>query len=118
MQKTLTNRSPCAAPSAMHAPAGAPFSVIVRASPTPKAPELRCAQTGKLAFALPLLVSFSVGLSAVLALIGVFVVLLHRLGRGSFRDRAWLRFLPTASAVLLMGMGLWMARDAWKAMSS
>jgi cytochrome c biogenesis protein CcdA len=72
---------------------------------------------GKLAFALPLLVSFSAGLSAVLALIGVFVVLLHRSGRRGFTERGWFRFLPTASAVLLMGMGLWMARDAWKGMS-
>src|SRR5207248_7422744 len=49
---------------------------------------------GKLAFALPLLVSFSVGLSAVLCLVGVFVVLLHRAGRG-FTERSWLRLLPT-----------------------
>jgi ABC-type nickel/cobalt efflux system permease component RcnA len=70
---------------------------------------------GKLAFALPLLVSFSVGLSAVLMLIGALVVALHRAGRSVGGDRAWFRFLPTASAVLLMGMGLWMARDAWKA---
>jgi len=69
---------------------------------------------GKLAFALPLLVSFSIGLSAVLSLVGVLVVLLHRAGRSGFRERVWFRFLPTASAVLLMGMGLWMARDAWK----
>ena len=72
---------------------------------------------GKLAFALPLLVAFSVGLSAVLALVGVFVVLLHRAGRAGFRERGWFRFLPTASAVLLMGLGLWMARDAWKVMT-
>jgi ABC-type nickel/cobalt efflux system permease component RcnA len=69
---------------------------------------------GKLAFALPLLVSFSVGLSSVLMLIGMFVVLLHRAGRSGFGERPWFRLLPTASAVLLMGMGLWMARDAWK----
>jgi ABC-type nickel/cobalt efflux system permease component RcnA len=69
---------------------------------------------GKLAFALPLLVSFSAGLSSVLMLIGMFVVLLHRAGRSGFGERPWFRLLPTASAVLLMGMGLWMARDAWK----
>jgi nickel/cobalt transporter (NicO) family protein len=73
---------------------------------------------GKLAFALPLLVAFSIGLSTVLALVGMFVVLLHRAGRRGFSERAWFRFLPTASAVLLMGMGLWMARDAWKGMSA
>jgi ABC-type nickel/cobalt efflux system permease component RcnA len=73
---------------------------------------------GRLAFALPLLVSFSIGLSTVLALVGVSVVLLHRGGRLVSGDRAWLRFLPTASAVLLMGMGLWMARDAWRGLSA
>ena len=69
---------------------------------------------GKLAFALPLLLSFSVGLSAVLCVVGMLVVLLHRAGRGVSGDRGWLRLLPTLSAVVLMGMGLWMARDAWK----
>ena len=73
---------------------------------------------GKLAFALPLLVSFSIGLATVLALVGMFVVLLHRAGRRGFNERPWFRFLPTASAVLLMGMGLWMARDAWKGFSA
>lgn len=73
---------------------------------------------GKLAFALPLLVSFSIGLSAVLSLVGMLVVLLHRAGRVVSGDRGWLRLLPTLSAVLLMGMGMWMARDAWKAFSA
>src|SRR6266446_5550681 len=50
MQKTLARRSLCWAPSAMHTPAGEPFSVIVRALPCPKAPESRCAHLGKLAF--------------------------------------------------------------------
>src|SRR3989442_11068820 len=50
MQKTLTSVEACSAPSATHAPAGEPFSVIVRASPTPKAPESRCAHLGKLVF--------------------------------------------------------------------
>jgi ABC-type nickel/cobalt efflux system permease component RcnA len=73
---------------------------------------------GRLAFALPLLVAFSVGLSGVLALVGVLVVMLSRGGRRVSADRAWFRFLPTASAVLLMGLGLWMARDAWKCWSA
>ena len=73
---------------------------------------------GKLAFALPLLVAFSIGLSAVLALVGMLVVALHRVGRSGFSERGWFRLLPTASAVLLMGMGMWMARDAWKGMSA
>ena len=69
---------------------------------------------GKLALALPLLVAFSIGLSTVLVLVGALVVALHRAGRTVSGDRGWYRLLPTASAVLLMGMGLWMARDAWK----
>lgn len=72
---------------------------------------------GKLAFALPLLVSFSMGLSLVLVLLGSLVVMLHRAGRTISGERGWFRFLPTASAILLMGMGLWMARDAWKGFS-
>ena len=73
---------------------------------------------GKLAFALPLLVSFSIGLSTVLTLVGMLVVVLHRTGRRVSGDRSWLRLLPTISAVLLMGMGMWMAREAWMGMSA
>ncbi|MBM3979430.1 MAG: hypothetical protein FJ304_03955 [Planctomycetes bacterium] len=73
---------------------------------------------GKLALALPLLLAFSVGLSVVLALVGMLVVTLHRAGRRGFRDSSWVRILPTISAVLLVGLGLWMARDAWKGMST
>ncbi len=69
---------------------------------------------GKLALALPLLVAFSIGLSAVLVLVGAMVVALHRAGRRVSGENGWFRLLPTISAVLLMGMGLWMARDAWK----
>src|SRR5438477_13175421 len=47
MQKTLTSLAACSAPSATHAPAGEPVSVIVRASPDPKAPESRCAHLVK-----------------------------------------------------------------------
>ena len=39
-------------------------------------------------------------------------------GRVVSGDRGWLRLLPTLSAVLLMGMGMWMARDAWKSFSA
>ncbi|MDY3553802.1 cytochrome c biogenesis protein CcdA [Gemmata sp. JC717] len=69
---------------------------------------------GKLGLALPLLVAFSVGLSSVLVLVGSLVVAIHRTGRRVSGEDGWFRLLPTASAVLLMGMGLWMARDAWK----
>ncbi len=73
---------------------------------------------GKLALALPLLIAFSIGLSAVLVLVGSLVVALHRAGRKVSGERGWVRVLPTISAVLLMGMGLWMARDAWKGFST
>ena len=53
-----------------------------------------------------------------MVLVGLLVVLLRRGGRRVSGDRAWFRFLPTASAVVLMGLGLWMARDAWKSMSA
>ncbi|MFM8272902.1 MAG: hypothetical protein ACKODX_11290 [Gemmata sp.] len=69
---------------------------------------------GKLALALPLLLAFSVGLSSVLILVGSAVVALHRAGRRVSGESGWLRLLPTVSAVLLMVMGLGMARDAWK----
>src|SRR5438132_13581685 len=47
MQKMLTNVEAWPAPS-LRVPAGAPVSVIVRAPPPagPKAPELRCCQSG------------------------------------------------------------------------
>lgn len=69
---------------------------------------------GKLALALPMLVAFSVGLSSVLMLVGALVVALHRAGRKVSGENGWLQLLPTVSAVLLMGMGFWMARDAWR----
>ncbi len=73
---------------------------------------------GKLALALPLLIAFSIGLSAVLVLVGALVVALHRAGRKVNGEGGWVRILPTISAVLLMGMGMWMARDAWKGFST
>ena len=71
-------------------------------------------RTKQLALALPLLLAFSVGLSSVLILVGSAVVALHRAGRRVSGESGWLRLLPTVSAVLLMVMGLGMARDAWK----
>ena len=73
---------------------------------------------GKLALALPLLIAFSIGLSGVLVLVGSLVVALHRAGRKVSGENGWVRMLPTISAVLLMGMGMWMARDAWKGFST
>lgn len=66
---------------------------------------------GRLAFAVPLLIAFSVGLAAVLVLLGIAVVMAHRAGGKKFGERRWFRALPVISAALLVGMGLWLARD-------
>lgn len=66
---------------------------------------------GRLAFAVPLLIAFSVGLAAVLVLLGVAVVLAHRRGGKKYGERRWFKLLPVVSAALLVAMGLWLARD-------
>lgn len=66
---------------------------------------------GRLAFAVPLLIAFSIGLAAVLVLLGVAVVLAHRRGGKKYGERRWFKMLPVISAALLVGMGLWLARD-------
>ncbi len=66
---------------------------------------------GRLAFAVPLLIAFGVGLAAVLVLLGVAVVLAHRRGGKKYGERRWFQLLPVVSAALLVGMGLWLARD-------
>jgi ABC-type nickel/cobalt efflux system permease component RcnA len=66
---------------------------------------------GKLGFAVPLLLAFSVGLAAVLVMLGVGVVLAHRAGATRFGERRWFRLLPVLSAGLLVVMGLWLCRD-------
>jgi len=66
---------------------------------------------GRLAFAVPLLLAFSVGLGAVLVGLGIGVVYAHRAGAGRFGERRWFRLLPVVSAGLLVAMGLWLCRD-------
>lgn len=66
---------------------------------------------GRLGLAVPLLLAFSVGLAAVLVALGVGVVLAHRAGAARFGERRWFQALPVLSAALLVGMGLWLARD-------
>jgi nickel/cobalt exporter len=66
---------------------------------------------GKLGFALPLLLAFSIGLAAVLVALGIGVVMAHRAGASRFGERRWFRILPILSAALLIGMGLWLSRD-------
>jgi ABC-type nickel/cobalt efflux system permease component RcnA len=66
---------------------------------------------GRLGFAVPLLLAFSVGLALVLVALGIGVVLAHRAGASRFGERKWFRLLPVISAGLLVAMGLWLSRD-------
>jgi nickel/cobalt exporter len=68
---------------------------------------------GRLAYALPLLLSFSVGLSAVLVALGVGVVLTTRAGGRSFGEARWFKLLPTLSALVLVLVGIWFVRDGF-----
>jgi nickel/cobalt exporter len=67
---------------------------------------------GRLGFALPLLLAFSLGLGAVLVALGVGVVFAYRAGNRRFKESRWFRFLPTVSAALLVGIGFWLCRQA------
>lgn len=66
---------------------------------------------GRLAAAVPLLVAFSAGLATVLVALGIGVVYAHRAGGRNFGERRWFRMLPVASALLLLGLGIWFSRD-------
>ena len=66
---------------------------------------------GRLGSAIPLLIAFSLGLAAVLVALGVAVVYAHRLGGSRFGESRWFQRLPIVSAVFLLGIGLWFARD-------
>lgn len=68
---------------------------------------------GRLAFAVPLLIAFSVGLSAVLVALGIGVVWAARAGGRSFGESRWFKLLPTLSATLLVVIGVWFVRDAF-----
>ncbi len=73
---------------------------------------------GRLKFAIPMLVAFSVGLAIVLVALGIGVVLAHRAGLSRFGERSWFKALPIASALLLVMMGLWLAREGVQMLSS
>jgi ABC-type nickel/cobalt efflux system permease component RcnA len=66
---------------------------------------------GRLGFAVPILLAFSVGLAAVLVMLGVGVVMAHRAGATRFGEKRWFRLLPVVSAGILVVMGLWLCRD-------
>jgi len=69
----------------------------------------------RVGFAVPLLLAFSVGLGAVLVLLGVSVVYAHRAGAVRFAESRWFKVLPMVSAALLLGIGLWLCREGLKA---
>jgi ABC-type nickel/cobalt efflux system permease component RcnA len=67
---------------------------------------------GRLGFALPLLVAFSLGLGMVLVVLGVGVVYAHRAGATRFKDHRWFKYLPVVSALFLVGVGFWLCKQA------
>lgn len=73
---------------------------------------------GRLGFALPMLVAFSIGLGAVLVGLGVLVVYAHRAGGRAFGDRGWFKFLPAVSAALLVLMGALFVKDGWQVLAT
>ena len=67
---------------------------------------------GRLDAAIPLLLAFSFGLGTVLVALGVAVVYTLRAGQHHFSESRWFRMLPTFSAALLVGLGLWLCQNA------
>jgi nickel/cobalt transporter (NicO) family protein len=68
---------------------------------------------GKIGLAIPLLISFSVGLSLVLIALGLGVVWANRKGSQKFSEKRWFKLLPVISAIILVLLGVWFARDGW-----
>lgn len=68
---------------------------------------------GQIGLAIPLLIAFSVGLAAVMILLGLVVLGATRLGGKKFGDARWFRYLPVVSALVLTLVGLWFLRDGW-----
>ena len=73
---------------------------------------------GRIGFAIPLLIAFSTGLALVLVLLGVGVVYANRAGGRRFAGQTWFRYLPIASALLLVGLGIWFLRDGYRALGN
>lgn len=72
---------------------------------------------GQIGLAIPLLIAFSVGLAAVVILLGLAVVGVTRLGGSKFGDARWFRYLPVASALILVVVGVWFLRDGFQVLS-
>ena len=60
----------------------------------------------------PLLLAFSAGLASVLIAIGIAVVYAQRFGAGRWRERRWFRALPVVSALVVVGIGLWLCVES------
>ncbi|OWK43823.1 nickel/cobalt transporter [Fimbriiglobus ruber] len=73
---------------------------------------------GKVGLAIPLLIAFSAGLASVLVGLGIGVVYANRAGGRQFGERKWFKLLPVLSAILLMCLGVWFARDGWHALGA
>ncbi|MFL5243960.1 MAG: nickel/cobalt transporter [Gemmataceae bacterium] len=68
--------------------------------------------TRRLWLGLPLLLAFSAGLAAVLIAIGIVVVKAKRLAGSQWSESRLFRALPIISALLVMGMGLWLCYES------
>jgi ABC-type nickel/cobalt efflux system permease component RcnA len=67
---------------------------------------------GYLTRALPILLAFSAGLAVVLIVVGLLVVTSKRFAGSHFGESRLFRALPILSAILIMGLGLWLCYDA------
>ena len=54
----------------------------------------------------------------VLVLLGVAVVYANRTGGKYFAGRAWFRYLPVFSALLLVILGIWFLRDGYQTLGA
>lgn len=70
------------------------------------------AALNRVGFAIPLLLAFSLGLGMVLVGLGIGVVYAYRAGNSRFKESRWFRLLPTISAVFLIGVGMWLCKQA------
>jgi ABC-type nickel/cobalt efflux system permease component RcnA len=61
--------------------------------------------------ALPLLLAFSAGLAGVLILIGILVVKARGLAGARWGENRLFRMLPLLSALVIIGLGLWLCYD-------
>ena len=73
---------------------------------------------GRIGVAIPLLFAFSTGLALVLVLLGVGVVYANRAGGRRFAGQTWFRYLPVASALVLIGLGIWFLRDGYQLLNA